>query len=128
MPDKIEVTIAPTTFALAVGDTAEATATIRNLGQSVDQLTLNIEGLDPGWYTLPVSSVALFPNDQDNLKIIFHPPETKGGSYPFRINVFSQENPDEKATVDLAIEIQAVPEVELSLSPPTISGHKGTYQ
>lgn len=128
MPDKIEVTIAPTTFALAVGDTAEATATIRNLGQSVDQLTLNIEGLDPGWYTLPVSSVALFPNDQDNLKIIFHPPETKGGSYPFRINVFSQENPDEKITVDLAIEIQAVPEVELSLSPPTISGRKGTYQ
>ena len=128
MPDKIEVTIAPTTFALAVGDTVEATATIRNLGQSVDQLTLNIEGLDPGWYTLPVSSVALFPNDQDNLKIILHPPETKGGSYPFRINVISQENPDEKATVDLTIEIQAVPEVELSLSPPTISGRKGTYQ
>ena len=131
MPDKIEVTIAPTTFALAAGDTVEATATIRNLGQSVDQLTLNIEGLDPGWYTLPVSSVALFPNDQDNLKIILHPPktaETKGGSYPFRINVVSQENPDEKSTVDLAIEIRTVPGVEFSISPETISGRKGTYQ
>jgi len=131
MPDKIEVTVAPITFTLTAGDTIEATATIRNLGQSVDQLTLSIDGLDPDWYTLPVSSVALFPNDQDNLKIILHPPktaETKGGSYPFRINVISQENPDEKSVVALAIEIQAVPEVELNLSPPTISGRKGTYQ
>ncbi len=131
MLDKIEVTIAPTTFALAAGDTVETTATIRNLGQSVDQLTLSIEGLDSGWYTLPVSSVALFPNDQDSLKIILHPPktaETRGGSYPFRINVVSQENPDEKSTVDLTVEIQALPEVELSISPQTISGRKGTYQ
>ncbi len=131
MPDKIEVTIAPTTFALAAGDTVEATATIRNLGQTVDQLTLSIDGLDTSWYTLPVSSVALFPSDQDNLKITLHPPktaETKGGSYPFHINVISQEYPDEKSTVDLTIEIRAIPELELSISPQTISGRKGAYQ
>jgi len=131
MSDKIEVTVVPTTFALAAGDTVEATTTIRNLGQSVDQLTLSIDGLDSSWYTLPVSSVALFPNDQDNLKIILHPPQTpeaKGGSYPFRISVASQENPDEKSVADLTLEIQAVPEVELNISPPNISGRKGTYQ
>ena len=97
MSDKMEVTVAPTTFALAAGDTVEATTTIRNLGQSVDQLTLNIDGLDPSWYTLPVSSVALFPNDQDNLKIILHPPkipETKSGFYYLHVIVVSQENPD----------------------------------
>jgi hypothetical protein len=130
MPRKIEVTVTPTTFTLIGGDSVEATATIRNLGQSVDQLTLSIDGLDPDWYTLPVSSVALFPNDQDNLKIILHPsktPETKGGSYPFKVNVTSQENPEEKSTVGLTIEIQALPELELSLSPESISGRKGTY-
>lgn len=130
MPDKIEVAISPTTFQLAAGDTAEAMATLRNLGQTVDQFTLSIDGLDPDWYTLPVSSVALFPNDQDNLRIILHPPKTaesKAGSYPFRINVTSQENPEEVATVDLAIEIRALPKLELSISPQRITGRKGVY-
>ena len=124
MPDKVEVTVAPTALAVTAGDTVEASATLRNLGQTVDQLTISIDGLDPSWCTLPVSSVALFPNDQDNLKIILHPPktaETTAGSYPFRINVTSQENPEETATVDLTIEIQTLPEMELSLSPPRIT-------
>ena len=131
MPDKIEVAIEPTALAVAPGDTAEATATLRNLGQTVDQLTITIEGLDPGWYTLPVSSVALFPNDQDKLRIVLHPPEAakaEAGSYPFQIKVSSQENPEEVATVDLTVEIRALPELELSISPQRVTGRKGLYQ
>ncbi len=131
MAERIEVTVAPTAFTVPAGDTAEAIATLRNLGQTVDQLTLNIDGLDPGWYTLPVSSVALFPNDQDNLRIILHPPkiaETKAGSYPFRIKVTSQENPEEIATVELGIEVRALPGLELDISPQRVAGRKGVYQ
>ncbi len=130
MSSKIEVAVAPKSFVVAAGDTIEATATLRNLGQSVDQLTLGVETLDPGWYSLPVSSVALFPNDQDNLKVVFHPPkkaETKPGSYPFRIKVVSQENPGEVTTVDLAIEIRGLPGIELDISPQSIAGWKGVY-
>jgi len=97
----------------------------------VDQLTITIEGLDPGWYTLPVSSVALFPNDQDKLRIVLHPPEAakaEAGSYPFQIKVSSQENPEEVATVDLTVEIRALPELELSISPQRVTGRKGLYQ
>jgi len=131
MSDKIEVTVAPTALAVTAGDTIEANAALRNLGQTVDQFTIGIDGLDASWYTLPVSSVALFPNDQDNLKIVLHPPkttETKAGSYPFRINVASQENPEETATVDSTLEIRALPELELSISPPRIAGRRGVYQ
>jgi len=128
MASKIEVTVAPTSFILAAGDTAEATATLRNLGQSIDQLTISIEMLDSQWYSLPVSSVALFPNDQDDLKLNLHPPKTaevKPGSYPFRMKVVSQEG--EETTVDLAIEIRGIPSVELTISPQRIAGWKGTY-
>ncbi len=131
MADKVEVTVAPTTFAVAAGDTTEATATLRNLGQTVDQLTLSIEGLDPSWYALPVSSVALFPNDQDSLRIILQPPktpDTKAGSYPFRVKVSSQENPEEITTVDLALEIRELLGLELSISPQRIAGRRGIYQ
>jgi len=130
MTDKVEAKVDPVAFTLAAGDTAEATAALRNLGQSVDQLTLSIDGLDSSWYTLPVSSVALFPNDQDSLKIILHPPkavETKAGSYPFRIKVASQENPEEIATVESIIEIRALPGIELSISPQSTAGRKGVY-
>ncbi len=131
MANKVEVTVDPTSFTMAAGDSAEATATLRNLGQTVDQLTLSIDGLDPGWYTLPVSSVALFPNDQDSLRVVLHPPkteETKAGSYPFRINVTSQENPEDKATADLTIEIGALPGLEVDISPQRITGQKGVYK
>ncbi len=131
MAGKIQVTVAPTALVASPGDTAEVTATLRNLGQTVDQLTLNIDGLDPGWYTLPISSVALFPNDQDNLRVILHPPkaaETKAGSYAFRINVTSQENPEEIAAADLTVEVRAQLGLELDISPQSIAGRKGTYQ
>ncbi|MDY6910790.1 MAG: hypothetical protein SVM79_00295 [Chloroflexota bacterium] len=131
MPNKIEVTATPSDITIAAGDTAEVIATLRNTGQTVDQLTLSIDGLEPSWYTLPVSSVALFPNDQDGLKIILHPTkeaESKAGSYPFRINITSQENPDEIASADLNMEIKALLELELDISPQSTIGRKGTYQ
>jgi hypothetical protein len=131
MAGKIEVTIAPTSFIVAAGETAEAEATLHNLGQSVDQLTLSIDGLDASWYSIPVSSVALFPNDQDKLKILIHPPktaETKAGAHPFQVKVASQENPEETTNVDLTVEIRALPEMEVSISPQRIVGHKGIYK
>ena len=130
MSGKIEVAVDSTSFVLAAGDTAEVIATLRNLGQSVDQLTLSIEMLDPEWYSLPVSSVALFPNDQDNLRINLHPPktaETKAGSYPFQVKVVSQDNVEEEAIADLAIEIRGIPGVELDISPESITGWRGVY-
>ncbi len=130
MADKVEVAITSTTFTINPGDITEATVTLRNLGQSVDQFTITIEGIKMDWFTLPVSSVALFPNDQDNLKIMIHPPKagTKAGSYPFRINVISQENAEDTVTTDLTLNIKALAEVELEISPKRISGRKGLYQ
>ena len=69
MVEKVKVTAAPTAFTIAAGDTAEAIVSIHNLGQTVDQFTLSIGSLDTSWYTLPVSSVALFPTTRITLKL-----------------------------------------------------------
>ncbi len=113
------------------GDTAEIIATLQNRGDTVDQLTLSIEGADPEWYSLPVSSVALFPNDKDDLKITFHIPkgdQLKAGAHRLKVNVASQENPSEEATAELTINIQEMFELELAVSPEEVVGRKGTYQ
>jgi uncharacterized membrane protein len=75
MSERIELEATPIKLKVSRGETAESNVTVRNKGQTVDQFTISVEGIDPGWYTLPVSSVALFPNDQDKVKIIINLPE-----------------------------------------------------
>jgi uncharacterized membrane protein len=131
MPDKIEVKVTPSTFRIGAGTTAEANIALRNLGQSVDQFTIAVEGLPSDWYTIPVASVALFPNDHDNLKLILNPPVegmSKSGVYPFKIKVSSQETPVQTVTIDSIIEVELPLELEISISPQSINGRKGKYQ
>lgn len=129
--DKAQVLVEPTVFAMAAGDFSEATAKIRNLGQTIEQFLISIEGLNPDWCDLTVSSVALFPNDEEVLKLLIHPikaAESAAGSYPFQLIVASQENPDEKVTVELALEVKSVPEPKLEITPQRIIGRKGEYK
>jgi len=130
MPNKIKVTATPNSLVTKVGDKVETNLNLRNLGQTIDQLTISIEGLDADWYAIPVSSVALFPNDEDNLKIILEPPKAdkiRAGLYTFHIQVSSQTNPEEINSIDMSLEIQAVPELEISISPQSITGSRGIY-
>lgn len=131
MPNKIQVTANPSSLVAKPGDIVEANLALHNSGQTIDQLTINVEGLDDDWYNLPVSSVALFPNDEDNLKIVLEPPKTNkisAGSYPFHVKVSSQADPEEITTVEMSIEIQTVPELKISISPESIKGRRGICQ
>lgn len=131
MPNRIEVAVASKSLVIQPGETVEAKVNLHNLGQSIDQLNLSVEGLDSDWYTLPVSSVALFPNDKDELKIVLNPPkeaQTKAGSYPFRLKVSSQANPDEMTVLDMVVAIQALPEIEINITPTSIKGRRGVFK
>ncbi|MFC1864459.1 hypothetical protein ACFLYG_01355 [Chloroflexota bacterium] len=131
MAEKVQVTMVPTAFVITAGDIAEATATVRNVGQTVDQFTFSIDGLNPDWYNFSTFSVALFPNDQEIFKIFIHPTksaESRAGSHTFHLIVASQENPDEKASVELTLEVKVVPKLKLDITPQRIIGRRGTYR
>jgi hypothetical protein len=130
MSERIELTAEPVSLRMFKGETAETGITLRNRGQTVDQFTINIEGLDPEWYTLPVSSVALFPNDQDIVKVVFTLPEDIDpgvDAYPIIVKAISQENPQDISTTELNIEIGKAPKISLNLSPERLSGRRGAY-
>lgn len=130
MPKRIEVTAEPPSVVLMAGETAEVMARVRNTGQTIDQLVVGIEGLHETWYSIPVTSVALFPNDQDSLRITLHPPreaESRTGLHPFRIVVRSHESP-EVAVAEVAFEIKPRLEVAIDVSPDEIKARRGTYQ
>jgi hypothetical protein len=131
MSDTIELTVTPTSLKATRGESTECNIALRNRGKTVDQITIAVEGIDPGWFNLPVSSVALFPNDQDSAKLIIRLPDkidSQATSFPFKINAVSQENPGDTVSINMTLEIKAAPRLEVVLSPDTIMGRKGTSQ
>ncbi|MFC1944157.1 hypothetical protein ACFLX5_01460 [Chloroflexota bacterium] len=131
MPKSLKVSIEPNKFTVATGDTVQATATVRNLGQTVDQFTISIDGLNNEWYHLPVSSISLFPNDECKISIIFHPPRpdvVEYGLYEFQLIVSSQDSPDDNEVIGLLLEVKASPELKLEVTPQRITGRRGTYK
>jgi hypothetical protein len=80
---------------------------------------------------MPTSSVALFPNDQDNLKVLIHPPKTaktKAASKSCSVKVTSRDNPEAVAVAKLVINLEALPELEVAILPQSDVGRKGYYQ
>jgi uncharacterized membrane protein len=130
MSDRIELTVEPTNLKIAKGIAVESKITLHNLGQTVDQFSISVAGLDPKWYKLPVSSVGLFPNDRDNVKVIINVPENlcNGVSfYPFQVIATSEENPQDTTISNLSLEIGEDAGVELSASPVPAPGRRGSY-
>jgi hypothetical protein len=131
MTANIEMILTQKALTISPGEKAEVSVSLRNRGQTVDQLSLKIEGLDPNWYALPVSSVALFPNDQDTLKIVLNLPEkldSKIPSYKLQVTAASQENPQGTVSASIDIIIKSVPKAEISILPFKAVGRKGIYQ
>jgi uncharacterized membrane protein len=55
------------------GQTAESLVTVQNLSEIVEQYSIEVDGLDPPWGTIPVSELSLFPQDQDRARISVPP-------------------------------------------------------
>jgi uncharacterized membrane protein len=131
MSQRIGLAVAPDRLKAFRGENIEALISLRNLGASVDQFTISLEGISPEWYTLPVSSVALFPNDQDKVKIIINLPdnqEIKNNAYVIKVKVTSQENPAELSSAEIKLEIGAAAALQIDLAQSQLTGRRGKFQ
>jgi len=100
------------------GQRGELSLTIQNLSEIVDQYTLDVEGLDAAWLTLSPPRISLFPQDEGQVTIKLHPPETaRAGTYDFSVKVASRENPIEWTRVQGTLEVAPVFLFDVSLSP-----------
>ena len=102
-PVSFRASVAPSSLEVpAVGQAVETTLTVQNKGSVVDQVLIEVEGLNPQWYTLSVSSVSLFPGDQDQVTIRLQPPKDptiKAGDYPFTVKLTSKADPQNRTTI-----------------------------
>jgi len=128
----IRVVLSHRELQIEPGQKGELVVTVQNLGEIVDQYSIEIDGLRPGWYSIPVSEVSLFPQDQDTVRISLHPPagsESKAGNYDFNVRVTSREMPTERTSVQATLVIRSIVAFQLGLSPERKSTTKeGVFQ
>ena len=124
----IRVLLSHKSIRIDPGEKAEVTLTVQNFSEVVDRYKIAVDGVDPSWVSLSRGELSLFPKDQDQVKITFSPPagvKAKAGHYDVRVQVTSQENPTERSTVPLDLEVAAHPNLEVSLRPQKQSGRSG---
>src|SRR5262249_16044375 len=108
----------------------EATLTLQNLGNVVEQYTADVVGLDAEWFTAPVASIALFPQDRDQLRVSFHPPKrvgVKGGSYPFKIVVRARSGAQQES-IDGNLDVRGFAIFRLDLLPRRQTARLGKFR
>ncbi len=124
----IRVLLSHKSLQINPGEKAEVTLTVQNFSEIVDRYKITIDGVDPSWVSVSREELSLFPKDQDQVKISFALPagtKAKAGHYDVRVQVISQENPTERSTAPLDLEVTAHPNLEISIQPQKQTGRDG---
>ena len=131
MSATIGLSLSTAKLQVAPGESVQATVTIRNQSQVVDQFGIRIEGLQPTWWTLSTSSVSLFPGEQAEAKLTIHPPreaEARAGSYSFQVRAVSQANPEQTTEEEAYLILRGFLVWDVEMSPTKVGGANGTYR
>ncbi|HLZ29932.1 MAG TPA: hypothetical protein VKV73_21640 [Chloroflexota bacterium] len=88
-PGLLSVELTPARAEMEPGASpVEVVLTLHNLSNVVEQYTVEVSGLEADWFTAPVISLSLFPQDRDQVRISLHAPKGPGlraGAYPFQV-------------------------------------------
>ena len=130
MSEEITVTLSPERLTVVPGESASARVTVRNTGNVVEAYAVVLEGIDPKWGALDVSSANLFPGDEESFELTIRPPRTSGsraGIYEVRVNVSSRRDPSVRTIATLPVEVAEFSQFEVGLRPGSVSARRGLY-
>ncbi|HET7768419.1 MAG TPA: hypothetical protein VFN74_06550 [Chloroflexota bacterium] len=126
MPETVAVELLPNRIEVEPGSKpVDASVGLRNLSGVVSQYTIEIADLESDWYTVPVPSVGLFPQDHEQVRISFHPPkrpDLRAGAYPFRILVRGRGGVQEQSTEGV-LDVRGFAVYRLDLTPRRLVDH-----
>lgn len=77
------------------GGSAQIVASVRNEGDTPDQVALEVEGIDAEWCAIPIPSFQVAPGEEVQERILIRPPrstESRAGTYPILVRARSLEN------------------------------------
>src|SRR3954463_9160146 len=119
--EPIVVNLTPPEVKVAAGgEPVEIVAEVRNAGTTVDQYSIEVENLDPSWYTITVQSVSLFPGDSAPIPIRLHPPKgsgTRAGHYTFTVRARSHSDPTMVGVTKGVLQVGSYSIFQVELAP-----------
>jgi hypothetical protein len=126
------VNLTPTEIkAAAGGEPVEVVANVRNNTTTVDQYKIEIESLDPTWYTVTVQSVSLFPGDSAPIPIRLHPPKgsgTRAGHYTFTVRARSHSDPTVVGVTKGVLQVGSYSIFQVEMAPKRVTAWRGKYR
>lgn len=126
------VNLTPPELKVAAGsEPVEMQANVRNGGSTVDQYSIEIENLDPSWYTIGVQSVSLFPGDSAPIPIKLHPPKgsnTRAGHYTFVVRARSHADPTLVGVTKGVLQVGSFSNFQVELAPKRVTGYRGKFR
>jgi hypothetical protein len=130
--EPIVVNVAPTEVKVeAGGQPVEVVASVRNATTTVDQYSIELENLDPSWYTITVQSVSLFPGDSAPIPIRLHPPKgsaTRAGNYTFIVRARSHSDPTMVGVTKGVLQVGSYSIFQVELAPKKMTAYRGKYR
>jgi hypothetical protein len=86
-PQPLTVSITPTNATTSIGGATTYNIKVRNNADAPDNVTLNLAGLNPLWYSLSRDRLTMVAGETSTVQLQINIPENPGitGSYPFQV-------------------------------------------
>ena len=125
MAETIRVSSEQTNLEVNAGEAVDTVITVQNLGAAVGVFTIDINGLDPTWFSLSGNSVSLFPGDSTAITLVVVPPRmgtSLAKDYPFTIEVSSQRDEEIVESLPFSLKINAFYDFLIDYQPQRARG------
>ncbi|GAA0815831.1 COG1470 family protein [Spirilliplanes yamanashiensis] len=120
-----ELTVVP-------GEEAVLTATVRNTGQVIDQVTCAVVGAAAPWTVVEPAVLNLYPGDSAEVRVHFRPPraaEPAAGPVPFGFKALSLEDPEGSVVEEGVVDVAPFSDLRVTLVPQISRGaRKGKHR
>src|SRR5438874_7089072 len=125
-------TLSPPALAVEPGARALCTVRVRNTGNVVDEVHLEVLGEASSWATVEPSTLSLFPGTDGTATVTFAPPRSAGvpaGAVAFAVRVTPREDPRGMTVEEGTVEVLPFVELGAEITPRTARGsRRGRYE
>lgn len=108
MSDRITVRLLENVVSVVPGERRVVRMDVQNEGKETDHFALELHGLPPMWYSIPMDALHLLPERRGTLQMTLHPPrdsEVLVGGHNFDVIVRSQMNRAEYVSRPMKLEV-----------------------
>jgi uncharacterized membrane protein YgcG len=116
------MTLDATTLRAEPGGQAQTTLKLRNPGQLVESFTLDVVGLDQGWWEVHPPELALYPGEDATAVVVLTPPAQARApeqALPFGVRAISTLDPSRGVVEEGDLEVGRVFDLQPTIAPVT---------